>query len=675
MRSVSVFIFLLVIGLPSMIVAQSDLDSSAFDRSVRVQDDLFLHVNGAWLEKTEIPADKSNYGSFTKLADLSQKRIKELIESVSSQTNEPGSIAQKVGDFYSSFMDEDRVNQLGITPIVDDLKAVDELNSKADVFEYFGRARKMGVGAPVAFFVSQDAKDSTRYMAQMLQSGTSLPDRDYYLKDDEKSTAAREALKQYIETLFELATLDGGAEAATAILDLETRLAEVQWERTELRNAEKRYNRKTLAELAEMTPDLDWATFIKSTEAKGVEDVNVWTPSFFEGLEKVMADTPVSTWKQYLKYKVIDAFAPYLSDEFANASFELYQKHLAGVPEMKPRWKRGVNLVAGAGTGFGALGDAIGELYVQKYFKPEAKAQMEELVQNLLKAFEQSIDELAWMTDATKEKAKAKLEKIDTKIGYTEKWRDYSKLDVDPEDLVGNVKASGRVEYFRNVDKLGKPIDKQEWGMTPQTVNAYYNPPKNEIVFPAAILQPPFFNPDTEDALNYGGIGAVIGHEISHAFDDQGSKYDGDGNMINWWTDEDRNAFKDLTEQLVAQYEVYEPLDGKRVNGSLTLGENIADLSGLTIAHKAYKISLDGQEPEKVAGWTGDQLFFVGWSRVWARKYRDAEMVKRLLTDPHSPSQYRANGPVMNIDAFQQAFELKEGDRLFKPVSARIKIW
>ncbi len=424
-----------------------------------------------------------------------------------------------------------------------------------------------------------------------------------------------------------------------------------------------------------MTPNLDWSAFIEASEAEGVEDVNVWTPSFFEGLEKIMANTPVEVWKQYLRYKVIDAFAPYLSDEFANASFELYQKQLAGVPEMKPRWKRGVELVAGEGTGFGALGDAIGELYVQKYFKPEAKAQMDELVQNLLKAFELSIDELTWMTDATKEKAKAKLAKIDTKIGYTEKWRDYSQLDVDPDDLVGNVKASNRVEYFRNIDKLGKPIDRKEWGMTPQTVNAYYNPAKNEIVFPAAILQPPFFSPNTESALNYGGIGAVIGHEISHAFDDQGSKYDGDGNMINWWTDEDRKAFKALTEALIAQYEQYEPLDGKRVNGSLTLGENIADLSGLSIAHKAYRISLAGEEPEEVAGWTGDQLFFVGWSRVWARKYRDAEMVKRLLTDPHSPSQYRANGPVMNIDAFYQAFDLQEGDLLFKPVSARIKIW
>ena len=442
-----------------------------------------------------------------------------------------------------------------------------------------------------------------------------------------------------------------------------------------MRDAEKRYNKKTMAELAELTPGFDWQAFLSQTGAKQMPDINVMTPSFFEGFDKIFNETPLETWVQYQKFKTLDAYAPYLSQPFVDAHFTLYKKEIAGIPELQPRWKRGVNLVAGAGTGFGALGDAVGKLYVAEHFKPEAKAKMDALVQNLLKAFDQSIDDLTWMTDVTKKRAKEKLAKINTKIGYTDKWRDYSDLTVDPTDLVGNIRSSEKTEYFRMVNKLGKPVDRQEWGMTPQTVNAYYNPSLNEIVFPAAILQSPFFNPDAEMALNYGGIGAVIGHEISHAFDDQGSRFDGDGNMVNWWTDKDRSAFKDLTTQLIAQYGNYQPLEGKSVNGQLTLGENIADLSGLTIAHKALRMGLGDKEPEKVAGWTSDQLFFVGWSRVWARKYRDAEMVKRLLTDSHSPSQYRANGPVTNIDAFYEAFELKDGDKLFKPKEERIKIW
>ena len=374
--------------------------------------------------------------------------------------------------------------------------------------------------------------------------------------------------------------------------------------------------------------------------------------------------------------QLVDSFAPVLADDFTTAHFELHSKAVAGIQEQLPRWKRAVNAISGAGAGdFGALGDVVGRLYVARHFPPDAKAEMDKLVKNLLRAFGESIDDLSWMTEVTKMRAKEKLSKINTKIGYTTKWRDYSKLDVVPDDLFANTVNSNRVEYRRMVDRLGKPVDKEQWGMTPQTVNAYYNPPLNEIVFPAAILQSPFFSKDAETPLNYGGIGAVIGHEISHAFDDQGSKYDGDGNLNNWWTDEDREAFKALTTRLVAQYAAYSPLDGKNVNGELTLGENIADLSGLSIAHKAYRLSLDGKEPEKIAGWTGDQLFFVGWSRVWRRKYRDAEMVRRLLIDSHSPSQYRANGPVSNIKAFYEAFELQEGDGLFKPEKERIEIW
>jgi predicted metalloendopeptidase len=384
----------------------------------------------------------------------------------------------------------------------------------------------------------------------------------------------------------------------------------------------------------------------------------------------------VATWKLYLRYKLLDAYAEVLGPAFDDAHFELHGKTLAGIPQQLPRWKRGVDAISGKGAGdFGTLGDVVGRLYVSENFKPEAKARMDQLVKNLLAAFGQSVDELAWMTDETKVKAKEKLSKITTKIGYPDKWRDYEGLTIKADDLVGNLKRSAQFEYQRMVKKLGQPVDRLEWGMTPQTVNAYYNPTLNEIVFPAAILQPPFFGVDAADALNYGGIGAVIGHEISHAFDDQGSRYDGAGNLNNWWTDSDRKSFEELTKRLIAQYAEYEPLPGKKVNGEFTLGENIADLSGLAIAYKAFQISKNGKEPEKVAGYTSNQLFFVGWSRVWQRKYRDDEMIRRLVIDPHSPSQYRANGPVTNIDAFYDAFGVKEGDLLFKPVSERIRIW
>ncbi len=667
---IALFTFLL---LGSFAVAQQDLDTSAFDRNVRIQDDLFLYVNGTWLKNTEIPSDKSDYGSFIQLADLSLERIRDLIEEVSKESHPVGSDAQKVGDFFRSFMNEDAIEAAGLGPIADDLEKIDVIDSKDALFALMGYLQTIGVESPVGFFVDQDDKDSTRYMAQLVQSGLTLPDRDYYLKDDEKSAAAQAALKTYIKKICALADIDQNADD---ILKLETQLAEAHWERTKLRQADLRYNKHTLEELAKLTPNLNWKAFFDATQAKDFDDVNVMTPSYFEELQRIVQATPLETWKNFLKFKLIDDYAPMLSKELVDAHFDLHSKAIAGIPEQKPRWKRGVELIAGKGAGdFGALGDVVGKLYVEKYFPPDAKAQMDILVQNLLTAFGQSIDGLTWMTDATKVKAKEKLSKITTKIGYPDKWRDYSDLTVNPKDLMENCRSSRNVEYARMINKLGQPVDRLEWGMTPQTVNAYYNPSLNEIVFPAAILQSPFFSKDAEPALNYGGIGAVIGHEISHAFDDQGSQYDAEGNLKNWWSDEDRDAFKSLTEQLVAQYSEYEPVTGKNVNGKLTLGENIADLSGLSIAYKAYQLSLNGQVPPKVAGWTGQQLFFVGWSRVWQRKYREAEMIRRLLIDPHSPSQYRANGPVMNIDAFYQAFDVKEGDRLFKPVNERIRIW
>ena len=675
MRSICVFVFLSLFvatnGLAENLA--SGIDPKGFDRSVRVQDDLFMHVNGTWLKHTPIPSDKSNYGSFIVLLDEAQVKIRAIIEEAAASGSEVGSEAQKIGDFFLSYMNEEIIDKRGIEPLRAELDRIDQIASKEQLFPYFGHTQQIGVGSPVGFYVSVDAKNSSQYLAAIMQSGTTLPDRDYYLKDDPKYLEARAALKEYVNRLFELAKLDAG-DAAEAILNIETKLAKAKWTRTELRNAEKRYNKFTVADFSKETPNIPWAAFFDSAGASGLVDINVMTPSFFVDLEKTIADVSLEDWKKYLRFNLLDSYASVLPKPFVDASFELHSKQLAGVPEQKPRWKRAVETTAG-GRGFGVLGDAVGKIYVKKYFTPEAKVRMDELVNNLMKAYKTSIDGLTWMTPKTKERALEKLAKINTKIGYTEKFRDYSKLEIDKDDLIGNLMRSAKVEHDRMLDRLGKPVDKTVWGMTPQTVNAYYSPTMNEIVFPAAILQPPFFDANADDAVNYGGIGSVIGHEISHGFDDQGSKYDGDGNLSNWWTDEDRAAFSKLTKQLVDQYNVFSPLEGKNVNGQLTLGENIADLSGMSIALKAYQFALDGKEAPVIDGWTGTQRFFLGWGQIWRRKYRDAEMIRRLLTDPHSPSHYRSNGPLSNLDAFYEAFDVKEGDKLYRPSEERIRIW
>jgi putative endopeptidase len=671
----SLALALLVALPPAFVQAQSALETTAMDTSIRVQDDLYLHVNGNWLRNTEIPADKSNYGSFIKLDDLSRDRIRTIVEKAAAETAPAGSDAQKVGDFYKSYMDTDRIASLDYQPVQSELEKIAALKSHEDVARYFGYCGTIGVQSPMGLFIGVDEKDSTRYLTSIIQSGTTLPDRDYYLKDDPKYTSSREALVAYVNKLFSLIN-DSTENPGEKLVALEKQIAEIQWPRTDLRDALKTYNKFALQDFGGKTTQIPWKSYLEGAQTPAITELNVMTPSYFEKFSPMFTSIDVATWKLYLRYKLLDAYAEVLGPAFDDAHFELHGKTLAGIPQQLPRWKRGVDAISGKGAGdFGTLGDVVGRLYVSENFKPEAKARMDQLVKNLLAAFGQSVDELAWMTDETKVKAKEKLSKITTKIGYPDKWRDYEGLTIKADDLVGNLKRSAQFEYQRMVKKLGQPVDRLEWGMTPQTVNAYYNPTLNEIVFPAAILQPPFFGVDAADALNYGGIGAVIGHEISHAFDDQGSRYDGAGNLNNWWTDADRKSFEELTKRLIAQYAEYEPLPGKKVNGEFTLGENIADLSGLAIAYKAFQISKNGKEPEKVAGYTSNQLFFVGWSRVWQRKYRDDEMIRRLVIDPHSPSQYRANGPVTNIDAFYDAFGVKEGDLLFKPVSERIRIW
>ncbi len=652
----------------------SGIDPDGFDTAVRPQDDLFLHVNGRWLLSTEIPPDKSNYGSFTALDDAARDNIRVIIEESAKNAKDP--IGKKVGDFYRSYMNEELIEKKGLDPLRDQMAAIDQLKSTDDVIAYFGKVGVIGIGSPIGFFISTDDKNSARYLAGVSQSGTTLPDRDYYLEDKENYLKARKALTTYIAKLYQLAKLPDGAKAADSILALETSLAKIQWSRTELRDAEKRYNLYPVAKLSEVSAKLPWNKFFAASGVPELTEVNVTTPSFFQGLEKIVAETPMEVWKQYLRFRVLDDAAEYLPVAFVDAHFELHAKTIAGVPEQKPRWKRAVDATSGAGAGdFGVLGEALGQLYVQKHFPAESRRRMNELVGNLMKTYEKSIHELTWMTDATKVKALEKLSKITTKIGYPDEWRDYSKLEISADDLIGNISRAAKAEHFRHVDRLHKPVDRKEWGMTPQTVNAYYNPSMNEIVFPAAILQPPFFDATADDAVNYGGIGAVIGHEISHGFDDEGSKYDGDGNLKEWWTEEDRKAFEALTSRLVAQYEAFEPMPGRKLNGKLTLGENIADLSGMAIAFKAYRLSLGNSEGSVIDGRTASQRFFLGWSQIWRRKYRDDELLRRLVIDPHSPSTYRANGPVSNLNEFYEAFDVKQGDKLFKPKEERIQIW
>lgn len=652
----------------------SGIDPDGFDHTVRPQDDLYQHVNGRWLLQTQIPGDKSNYGSFTALDDAARANIRTIIEAAAANPIDENS--RKVGDFYHSFMDEETINTRRLKPMQDELKAITELSDMEGLFRHLGYLQTVGVGGPVGFFVSTDAKDSNRYLAAIVQSGTSLPDRDYYLEDDEKYAKAREALTAYITKLFALAEIDLPEGDAAKLLELETKFAKAQWTRTELRDANKRYNKYKVSDLSDLTPGTPWAVFFDAAGVPDLDEVNVLTPSFFEALETIANETDLEVAKAYLTFHLLDGVAPLLPKPFVDAHFEFHRKQLAGVPEQQPRWKRGVDATSGGGAGdFGVLGEVTGQLYVAKHFKPEAKQSMDTLVANLLKAYEHSIDDLIWMTDETKKKALEKLHKMTPKIGYPVRWRDYSKLEIKADDLLGNMKRSAKFEHQRMIDKLGKPVDKTEWGMTPQTVNAYYNPSKNEIVFPAAILQPPFFNADADNAVNYGGIGAVIGHEISHGFDDQGSKYDGDGNLKNWWTKDDEKAFKELTEKLVDQYAGYEALPGKTLNGNLTLGENIADLSGMAIAYKAYILSLNGKDAPVIDGNTGPQRYFLGWAQIWRRLYREKELVRRLVVDPHSPSAFRGNGPVTNLNAFYEAFGVKPGDKLYKKPADRIQIW
>ncbi|WP_444846420.1 M13 family metallopeptidase [Duganella caerulea] len=640
------------------------------DPAVRAQDDLFTHMNGKWLATTEIPADKASWGSFAKLRDDIQPQLRAIIEGAAAN-QAGGPEAQRIGDFYASFMDEAKLEQLGLTPLNAELAKIDAVNNKKQLPALIAHLNKIGVTAPYGYGIHQDNKDSTKYVVDLGQDGLGLPDRDYYLKADDKKMA--DALAKYELHVAKMLTMAGdahGAVTAHAIVEFEKELAKIQWTKVELRDPVKAYNKVDIAKLGKVAPGYDWNAYLADAGVKGkVNYVIVGQPSYLKGMTALLAKTQLDTLKAYFRWHLLQSSAPYLSKAYVDENFAFYGTVLSGVTEQRPRWKRGVSVTEGA------LGEAVGKIYVEQNFPAERKARMQALVNNLLAAYKTSIDQLDWMSPVTKKQAQEKLAKFTTKIAYPNHWRDYSKLVVSKDDLIGNVLRSREFEYNKELAKLGKPIDREEWGMTPQTVNAYYNPEMNEIVFPASILQAPFFNADADDAVNYGAIGGVIGHEISHGFDDQGAQYDGDGNLRDWWTAADHKNFAAKTKMLVEQYNQFSPLPGYHVNGELTLGENIADNSGIAIAYKAYKLSLGGKEAPVIDGLTGDQRFYMGFAQVWRLKMREAQQIVQLKTDPHSPGQFRANGPMRNQPGFYDAFNVKPGDKMYLEPKDRVIMW
>ena len=656
----------------------SGIDLQFFDNSVRAQDDFYRHVNGTWLNSTEIPADKGRYGSFDKLSDDSLEQLRTVVERLTQSADAADPDQRKIVELYASFMDEAALEKLDLRPLASEFARIAALKRRSQIPGLIAHFSLLGVGAPYRPQVHQDARDATKYVFDLHQGGLGMPDRDYYLENDDRLQQIRARYLQHVETMLRLAGDSAAGEPAAAqeahdIVALETALAKVQWTKVENRDPVKTYNRVELTQLARLAPGYNWKAYLSDAGVAGKVDYLVISqPSYITAFNELVARTPLPVWRSYFRWRLLSEFAPFLSKKFVDENFAFYGTALRGITQNRPRWKRAVGLVDGA------IGEGLGKIYVASYFPPEFKSRMDQLVRNLLAAYQADIDTLDWMGPETKQKAHEKLARFTTKIGYPAKWRDYSALRIVPGDLLGNVMRANAFEYHRNVSKLGQPIDRTEWEMTPQTVNAYYNPEKNEIVFPAAILQPPFFNAQADDAVNYGGIGAVIGHEISHGFDDQGSQYDGLGNLLSapgWFTQADLDHFKARTRALVTQYSAFAPVPGFPINGELTLGENIADNSGLAIAYQAYQLSLGGEPAPIIDGLTGEQRFFMGWAQVWRAKTRDNEAIMRIKSDPHSPAQFRGSVPEMNQAPFYQAFGVKDGDKMYLPPEQRVSLW
>jgi putative endopeptidase len=646
----------------------SGIDRSNMDGTVRPQDDLFDATNGDWVKRTTIPPDKPSYGAFVQLRDRADAELHSLVEGLAAQGPAPGTNARRIDDFYRTFMDVEAIDRAGLAPLASSLREIDAVSDARTLMVLMGRWQGR-VSMPLRVTVDADAENPGLYVAGYRQDGLGLPDRDYYLGDDARFVKMREAYVAYLAKMFQLTGDKEAAAHASDVMALERELAKAQWARVDLRDPRRAYNPTTPAQLAALAPDVEWPSFAAAAALPAAGTIVVAQPTYVGAFAGLVKSQKLANWKLYLKARRIDAVALSLPAAFREASFEFHGRAIGGMQGERPRWQLAMVALNEA------LGEAEGELYVAKYFPPASKARAQALVDNLMKAYAQSIDGLTWMSPTTKAAAHEKLSKYGVKIGYPDKWRDYSTLTVKAGDAVGNVDRARAFEYARQVVRVGRTVDRGEWGMTPQTVNAYYRASANEIVFPAAILQPPFFNVEADDAVNYGGIGAVIGHEISHGFDDRGSQFDGDGRLRNWWTEADRKAFEAITGRLAAQYDAYEPLPGKHLNGRLTMGENIADLSGVQISFKAWKLSLGGRPAPVIDGLTGEQRFYYGFAQVWREKTREERLLESLVTNPHSPGRFRADGASINSDGFHQAFSTKPGDGMWKAPDDRIRLW
>jgi putative endopeptidase len=654
---------------------RSGIDLSYVDTDARPQDDLFGHVNGRWLADYDIPADRATDGAFRYLYDRAEEQVRDLITEAGSSRAGPGTDEQRIGDLYASFLDKDAVERRGTQPLLDELATIDNAADADELAAVIGALQRTGVGGGVGIYVDTDSKNSTRYLVHFSQSGIGLPDESYFR--DEQHAEVLAAYPGHIATMFGLAL--GGdpeqhAETAARIVALETKLAAAHWDVVKRRDADLTYNLRTFADLQAEGVGFDWVRWVTAMggTSEQVTELVVRQPDYLTAFAALWGSEDLEDWKRWARWRLIRARAPWLTDAIVAADFDFYGRLLTGTEQIRDRWKRAVSMVEGL------MGDAVGKLYVARHFPPDAKVRIDTLVDNLKEAYRISISDLDWMTPQTRQRALTKLDKFTAKVAYPEKWRDYSALVIDRDDLYGNYQRGYAVNHDRELAKLGGPVDRDEWFMTPQTVNAYYNPGMNEIVFPAAILQPPFFDADADDAANYGGIGAVIGHEIGHGFDDQGAKYDGDGNLVDWWTDDDRTEFGARTKALIEQYEAYTPREldtGHHVNGAFTVGENIGDLGGMSIALLAYQLSLNGKPAPVIDGLTGVQRVFYGWAQVWRTKSRDAEAIRRLAVDPHSPPEFRCNGVIRNVDAFYDAFDVAEDDALYLDPQRRVRIW
>ena len=648
------------------------IDLANMDLGVNPGDNFFRYVNGTWMKTTEIPPEFSQYGAFTILNENNQIQLRTLVEEVSAKKDAPnGSVSQKIRDLYNSGMDTVRINELGVKAIENEIAEIESINSISGVQKYIGQVHHKGEYPLFYIFSEADQSNSNMEIANFYQGGLSLPDVSYYLSDDNRSVEMR---AQYLDHLAKMFILKGdddakAAEEAITVLKIETEIARNSKTRLELRDPVANFNKMSLDSIVQLSPNFDWKMYFTEIGLPDPGEVNVGQTEFIAGISNLMQTIPVDEWKTYLMWNLLDNSANYLSDDFVNQNFEFFGKALSGRQELQPRWKRVLNVTSDR------LGEAIGQLYVEKYFPPQAKIRMVQLVENLRLAFADRIKNLDWMTDETKVKALAKLDAITVKVGYPDEWRDYSTLKIVSDSYYQNVLNSREFEFDYNISKVGKPVDKKEWGMTPQTVNAYYNPTHNEIVFPAGILQPPFFNKDADDAVNYGAIGVVIGHEMTHGFDDQGRQYDKDGNLNDWWTEEDAKRFNEKTAKLVILYDNYTELDSLHIDGKLTLGENIADLGGLSIAYDALQKAYNGTIPDKTDGFTTDQRFYLGYGQVWRQNIRDKELQRRLKEDVHSPGDARVNVPPFNFETFIKAFNIQPDNKLFIPVEDRAIIW